>query len=109
MTAKVLPLPDSAKPASSPPAAALPGARMALVLLLSINMFNYIDRQVLAAVVPAIEEDPQIFPPGLTTLSPDSSAWLQTFIHFLAPAEKSLSKAMIGLLAMAFMVAYMVT
>ena len=35
---------------------ALPGARAALVLLLLINLFNYIDRQVLAAVVPQIKE-----------------------------------------------------
>jgi hypothetical protein len=34
---------------------ALPGARPALVLLLSINLFNYIDRQVLAAVVDPIK------------------------------------------------------
>src|SRR5947209_15393099 len=31
-----------------------PGARAALILLLSINLFNYIDRQVLAAVEPDI-------------------------------------------------------
>ena len=34
----------------------LPGARAALVLLLSINLFNYIDRTVLAAVEPRISE-----------------------------------------------------
>ena len=33
-----------------------PGAWTALVLLLSINLFNYIDRQVLAAVEPQIRE-----------------------------------------------------
>src|SRR5256886_16904895 len=31
-----------------------PGARIALLLLLAINLFNYIDRQVLAAVEPGI-------------------------------------------------------
>jgi hypothetical protein len=31
-----------------------PGARHALILLLLINLFNYIDRQVLAAVEPEI-------------------------------------------------------
>jgi MFS family permease len=40
---------------TSPPARGLPGARAALALLLTINLFNYIDRQVLAAVVPKIE------------------------------------------------------
>ena len=34
----------------------LPGARAALVLLLGINLFNYVDRQVLAAVEPLIRE-----------------------------------------------------
>ena len=33
------------------------GARMALILLLSINAFNYIDRQVLAAVEPNIRHE----------------------------------------------------
>ena len=32
-----------------------PGARLALMLLLAINLFNYIDRQVLAAVSPTIK------------------------------------------------------
>ena len=35
---------------------ALPGARSALSLLLAINLFNYIDRQILAGVLPKIEE-----------------------------------------------------
>jgi len=33
-----------------------PGARAALALLLSINLFNYIDRQILAALEPQIRE-----------------------------------------------------
>src|SRR5947209_7547073 len=40
-------------PASQP----APGARAALTLLLLINLFNYIDRQVLAAVEPNIRFD----------------------------------------------------
>src|SRR5262245_19754249 len=39
------------------PQTALPGARLALILLLSINLFNYIDRQVLAAVEPEIRKE----------------------------------------------------
>jgi MFS family permease len=35
---------------------ALPGAHAALSLLLAINLFNYIDRQVLAGVLPKIED-----------------------------------------------------
>jgi len=45
----------SPSPALSEPQV-LPGARTALILLLSINLFNYIDRFVLAAVLPTIEE-----------------------------------------------------
>jgi MFS family permease len=42
------------------PSGAVPGARLALALLLSINLLNYIDRQVLMAVEPRIEA--QFFP-----------------------------------------------
>src|SRR5437868_1952168 len=49
-------------PAADPRQMPLPGARAALVLLLAINLFNYIDRQVLAAVEPEIEE--HLFPGG---------------------------------------------
>ena len=38
-----------------PTTSRLSGARPALALLLFINLFNYVDRQVLAAVVPSIE------------------------------------------------------
>jgi MFS transporter, Spinster family, sphingosine-1-phosphate transporter len=41
-------------PQSSMPAS-MPGARLSLILLLTINLFNYIDRQVLAAVLPEIQ------------------------------------------------------
>src|SRR6185503_10506429 len=43
-------------PQLSPRTDPLPGARTALVLLLLINLFNYIDRQVLAAVLPEIQK-----------------------------------------------------
>ncbi len=42
--------------AASVDAAPVSGARAALILLLVINLFNYIDRQVLAAVLPSIEK-----------------------------------------------------
>ena len=83
---------------------------MALILLLSINMFNYIDRQVLAAVVPAIEKDPAFTDTLNSELVPaDAPAYLHTLTHFLAPKEKSSTKAWLGLLAMAFMFTYMLT
>ncbi len=74
-------------PAGVPVAGAgpLPGAGWALALLLAINLFNYIDRQVLSATLPKIRLDPAI-------LAPDDP-WAQTKL---------------GALTTAFMVAYMV-
>lgn len=47
----------ASEPRSAGPDTPLPGARTALVLLLLINLFNYIDRYVLAAVEKTISED----------------------------------------------------
>jgi MFS family permease len=73
---------------SIPPAAssshAVAGAGWALALLLAINLFNYIDRQVLSATLPKIRLDP-------TMLRPDDP-WAQTKL---------------GALTTAFMAAYM--
>ena len=63
----------------------IPGAYMALGLLLAMNLFNYIDRQVLAAVEPEIRQS--LFP-GQDPNGP-------------------LVKAKSGLLASAFLVSYM--
>jgi len=41
----------------------IPGAGWALALLLSINLFNYIDRQILSATLPKIQLDAGIFSP----------------------------------------------
>lgn len=71
--------------------AALPGARTALLLLLCINFFNYVDRQVLAAVETKIEE----------SFFPESEY----------PRDSATTRAMIegalGSLNLAFMVSYM--
>ncbi|HET9801109.1 MAG TPA: hypothetical protein VFP82_05430, partial [Chthoniobacterales bacterium] len=61
-----------------------PGGRNALALLLAINLFNYIDRQVLAAVEPDIRAT--FFSGG------DANAMAKT-----------------GLLGTAFLVTYMIT
>lgn len=63
---------------------ALPGARQALVLLLCINLFNYIDRQVLAAVEPEIRRE------------------------YLSQDEPAHAKVKMGLLAYGFLLTYMV-
>jgi MFS family permease len=67
-------------PADRPP---VPGARLALALLLGINLFNYIDRTVLSANLASIEK--QLLPPN----DPDNGSWL-------------------GLLALAFILSYMI-
>lgn len=82
---------------------AAPGAQNALWLLLGINLFNWIDRQVLAAVVPNIRAE--FFNNGAPT-----SGFLQWCLDFLGSfLGGHPENAMIGLLAMAFMVTYMVT
>src|SRR5439155_4022193 len=62
----------------------VPGAKYALALLLTINLFNYIDRQILSATLPKIRLDAGI-------LRPDDP-WATTKL---------------GALTTAFMVAYM--
>jgi MFS family permease len=57
------------------PTQALPGARTALALLLAINLFNYIDRQVLAAVEPEIRQE--LFPDDIDR-GKDWTGWLST-------------------------------
>jgi MFS family permease len=50
------------------PTVRLPGARTALALLLAINLFNYIDRYVLAAVLPKIGEQYRVGSAELNSL-----------------------------------------
>lgn len=69
---------------TSPPRGGVPGARMSLALLLGLNLMNYIDRSVLAAVEPLISRE--LFPDG---------------------AKDAQFK--MGLLATAFLVSYMVS
>src|SRR5579859_6289737 len=64
---------------------AVPGAKAALAILLTINLFNYIDRQILSAVLPRLQLDGNIISPT----DPDPNGKL-------------------GLLTSAFMVSYMI-
>jgi len=78
-------------------------ARLAVALLLLINLFNYVDRQVLAAVVPWIER--AFFGGGASGRSAALEAlqgWCRAHLGF----EPEL--ALIGVLSMAFMVLYMI-
>ena len=76
-------------------------ARTALILLLAINLFNYVDRQVLAAVVPDLR---RVFFSGATHdgFTATLMGWFETHLHFRP------ENALIGMLSMAFMTIYMV-
>ena len=83
--------------------APLPGARTALLLLVLINLFNYIDRQVLAAVVGPIKAT--FFGAnggGAGETLTAVMSWFQQRLGF-KPED-----ALIGLLGTAFMVVYMI-
>ena len=55
----------SVAPTARPgPALVAPRAGLALALLFSINLFNYIDRQVLSAVLPKLELEASLFHPN---------------------------------------------
>ena len=83
---------------------AFSGARPALVLLLLINLFNYVDRQVLAAVVPSIERS--FFGAGNGAGRSAALEALQSWCREHLGFKPEL--ALIGVLSMAFMVLYMV-
>ena len=95
---------DSSSGSSNNNESPLPGARPALVLLLLINLLNYVDRYVLAAVVGPIKET---FLQGGAAVEGGSLGalmqWFQSRLGF-KPED-----ALLGLLAMAFMVVYMVS
>jgi MFS family permease len=79
------------------------GARLALALLLGINLFNYLDRQVLAAVVTHIRD--AFFGEGKPADGGWAIAVVQTLQDWFGFEPKN---ALIGSLQLAFMTAYMV-
>ena len=120
------------RPADDPPGRAptttAPGARTALVLLLLINLFNFIDRQLLAAVEPDIRADYFTDPaatagalgaslsPGLNPLAGAVNLGAVACIPELLerrPASGLMSwlsaKGWMGLLSFAFLISYMIT
>jgi MFS family permease len=74
--------------------APVPGARLALTLLVLINLFNYIDRQVLAAVEPSIRAE--FFPAVADPVTGEMK-------------EPAKAKTGMGVLSTAFLVTYMLT
>ncbi len=79
----------------------IPFARKALILLILINLFNYLDRQVLSAVVPYLKEG--LLAPGTNRgdLVTQILDWCQSHVGFKP------ENALIGILSMAFMLIYM--
>jgi MFS transporter, Spinster family, sphingosine-1-phosphate transporter len=69
---------------SAGPATAAPGANRMLALLVFINLFNYIDRQVLSAVLPRLARDGAIIslddPNAQTKLGLLTSAFMATYM-----------------------------
>jgi MFS family permease len=94
-------------PASASPSQAVPGARLALTLLLLINLFNYMDRQVLSAVVPRIKKD--FFPESVKKDDAAAQAVLSDQEKAEQARRDKWVEAEIGTLSMAFMVAYMLS
>jgi MFS family permease len=77
------------------------GAKAALWLLLVINLFNYIDRQVLSAVVPNIKES--------LLANQEQTGFIGMLLHGLGRLLGSNPEnAMVGLLATAFLATYMI-
>ena len=84
---------------------ALRGARPVLLLLLLINLFNYMDRQILSAVVGPIKASFFGAAPGIATRDDSLSAimaWSQRNLGF-KPED-----ALVGLLGTAFLLMYMI-
>src|SRR5262245_59569889 len=95
--------PAKESPAASARGAPFPAARAALALLLLINLFNYIDRQVLAAVVGPIKAT--FFGPNGTGAGETLTAVMNWFEHSLGFKPED---ALVGLLGTAFMLVYMI-
>jgi MFS transporter, Spinster family, sphingosine-1-phosphate transporter len=81
----------------------LPAARLAVALLILINLFNYIDRYVLAAVMPEIEK--------AFFSSPERAGTAVSHLVAMFESEFGFTPrlALAGLLSTAFMVTYMIT
>ena len=65
------PTPPAQLPVQDQP---VPGARSALILLIAINLFNFMDRNILAAVEPKIRK--HFFPTEIDPTTNFRAAWL---------------------------------
>ena len=88
-------------PAPRPLDAPVPGARHALTLLVLINLFNYIDRQVLAAVEPQIRAEffPKVADAAGNLVEPENAKALTGFLSFAFLATYMLTAPIFGAMA----------
>jgi len=93
--------PDKKTPGNPGPSAIVPGAKAAMILLIAINLFNYIDRQILSAVVPQIKETLLATPPHDGVIGFLLKV-LSTVLHGNA------DNTLVGLLGMAFLTSYII-
>jgi MFS family permease len=108
-------MPNHGAPSGDGPATTVRGAGTALTLLLAINLFNYLDRQVLASVEPEIRRtlfglsEPQIQASNIGLLaSPGGAGALVAASTLQADRYRTNPKFWTGLLSTAFLVTYMV-
>jgi MFS family permease len=90
---------DSSGPDDPKQNVVVPGAGIALTLLLAINLFNYIDRQVLAAVEPEIRRE----------LLGGGEVDIRDELLGISQAGDSNARTMMGLLSTAFLLTYMLS
>jgi MFS transporter, Spinster family, sphingosine-1-phosphate transporter len=98
-------MPDTAPP-SNTSKNSYSGAKSALALLLAINLFNYIDRYVLAAVISPIKKT--FFNHGSGTELIGSTTLLSIISWFQNSLGFKPEDALLGLLGTSFMLVYMV-
>jgi MFS family permease len=108
------PLATGTSETKAPRQTPLPGARLALTLLLSINLFNYIDRQVLAAVVPKIKKEfyldealPAVAACAVAQLGSQGPLAAASVVVARTTAADKSAEAELGWLQTAFMFSYM--
>jgi MFS transporter, Spinster family, sphingosine-1-phosphate transporter len=96
-----MPAEGSSAAAQEAPSAPVSGARHALLLLVLINLFNYIDRQVLAAVEPQVRAEffPKVPGPDGTLVEPAEAKQLTGFLSFAFLATYMLTAPLFGALA----------
>lgn len=104
-------MPLSPPAATDPPGAALrdvplSGAYVTLALLILINLFNYIDRQLLIAVLPKIGESLEKSDPSFRSAADDNRERQPT--GHGSPQKKTKNKTLLGVLTTAFMVSFLI-